>query len=350
MSNDLFQKVVDTTLVAGGSGGLLNADQSNAFIDYMWDATTLGKTVRQIRMNSNTRDIDKMDLGTRITRHASEGVDDSVNAVPTFSKIQVTTEKIRLDWELTKETLEDSIEGPNFEDHLARLMATQLGNDLEDLAMNGDTATASSDPDYAFLKTFDGYHTLATTGGRATVIDNSGGYVDRDVFNNLFKTLPRKYKARRDQLRFWTSSGLVQDYYYYLGTRTEESGIAETQLHPGNPAVEPAGSPGATAFRPFGIPLVEIPLQLEDLTGDYATGDAVDDGDGAADPTQDYHGYVELTHPNNRIWAVKREVEVYREFKPKKDAIEYTVYTRQGVQIDNEEAYIHCKNVRVRGT
>ena len=66
MSNELLQKVIDTTnLGANGavnasgdsanlSGeGLLYPDQANRFLDYMWDATILAKAARTIRMRSN---------------------------------------------------------------------------------------------------------------------------------------------------------------------------------------------------------------------------------------------------------------------------------------------------------
>ena len=39
--SDILQKVVDTTNVGSGNGGLLNTDQANRFIDYMFDATIL---------------------------------------------------------------------------------------------------------------------------------------------------------------------------------------------------------------------------------------------------------------------------------------------------------------------
>jgi hypothetical protein len=350
MSDELFRKLVDTTLVGSAGGGLLNAEQANRFIDYVWDATALGAVVRKIRMTANTRDIDKMDLGQRIARHATEGVDDHINASPTFSKIQVTTEKIRLDWELSAESLEDGIEQANLEDHIARLMATQLGNDLEDLAINGDESAVAGSDGYELLKAFDGYRALVLDGSASTsVVDFKGDYINRTTFNNMYKALPRKYKQRRDQLRFWTSSGLIQDWYYYLAT-IEDFTVAERSHTGGNPVV-PAGQGGSVGHAPFGIPLFEIPLQLEDLTGDYTTGEAVTPtGESvASDATEDYHGYVELTHPDNRIWAMKREVKVAREYKPKKDTIEYTVFTRQGVQVDNTEAWVYGKNVRVRG-
>lgn len=354
MSNELFQKVVDTIQVSGGNGGILSPEQANRFIDYMWDATVLGQRVRQIRMNAPVREIDKMDLGQRIARHATEGVDDHVNAVPTFSKITLSTEKIRLDWELTSEALEDNIEQENLEDHIARLMATQLANDLEDLAINGDTAVTPTSDGYALLKAFDGYHKRALSGGGGNtgghVMSHNGGYVDETVFSRAYRALPRKFKVRRNDLRFWMSPGLVQDYYLYIADKDESNlGFAATGT---GPVRQPGGEAGNVGgFAPFGIPAVEVPLQLETETGSYATGDAVTPpGETAAsDPTQPYHGYVELTHPDNRLWGVKREVKVYRKFAEKKDAIEYTVYTRQGVAIDNPDAYVTVRDIRVRG-
>jgi len=339
MGNELFQKVVDTVQVAGGGGGILNPEQSNRFIDYMWDATALGQTVRQIRMRAPVREIDKMQLGERIARNATEGVDDGVNAKPTFSKIQVSTEKVRLDWELTSESLEDNIEEGSLEDHIARLMATQLGNDLEDLAINGDAG--HTDP---LINTFDGYLQRALDGG-AAVVDWAGAVVDTGLFNRMYKVLPRRYKARRGELRFFTGSGIVQDYYQALVTAGISSGETFAWMQPGNPAVKPEGQGGLTGLSPFGIPLYEVPLFNETFQTNFSNdGSTANSGVGDTD-AGGILGYVVLTHPDNHIWGVKREVTVHREFKPKKDAIEYTVYTRQGVQIDNLDAYVIGKNV-----
>lgn len=340
MGNELFQKVVDTVQVAGGGGGILNPEQSNRFIDYMWDATTLGATVRKIRMRAPVREIDKMSLGERIARNATEGVDDGVNARPTFSKIQVSTEKVRLDWELTSESLEDNIEESNLEDHIARLMATQLGNDLEDLAINGNVA--HTDP---LINTFDGYLKRAVTGG-AAVVDKAGAVIDTALFNRMYKVLPRRYKARRGELRFFTGSGIVQDYHQALINLGIASGETFNWVQGNGPGINPEGQGGLTGLAPFGIPLYEVPLFNETFDTNFSNdgGTTANSGIGDLDATGNL-GYVVLTHPDNHIWGVKREITVHREFKPKKDAIEYTVYTRQGVQIDNLDAYVIGKNV-----
>ena len=83
-----------------GNGGLLNPEQSARFLDYMFDATVIGKVARTVRMKSDTTEIDRMSVGEKLMKLASEGEDTSANSAVTFSKISLTTKKLRLDWEL----------------------------------------------------------------------------------------------------------------------------------------------------------------------------------------------------------------------------------------------------------
>jgi len=78
--SDILQKVVDTTDVGAGGGGLLTKEQSDRFIDYMFDATILARAARTIRMRSNTADIDKVGVGTRLMTVATESTDTATNA------------------------------------------------------------------------------------------------------------------------------------------------------------------------------------------------------------------------------------------------------------------------------
>jgi hypothetical protein len=55
-----------------------------------------------------------------------------------------------------------------------------------------------------------------------------------------------------------------------------------------------------------------------------------------------------LVDPKNLIWGVRRAIQVFREFKPKKDAIEYTMYTRVGANVENPQAAVVVKNVAYR--
>lgn len=335
-ARDLLEKVVNTTQIGAGSGGILNARQANRFLDFVFEQSVLMQTARVVRMNEPTVDIDKVDIGNRIMRKASEGVDDGVNADPTFSKISMTTVKLRLDWELTTEGLEDNIEGDSLEDHVASLMARQTANDLEDLYIHGDTT--SSDP---LLKALNGWRKNARA--NANVYDAGGVNLTRSVFDAALRKLPNKYLQWRNRLRWTTSSSLLQDYLWSLSLDVGATGGPSAGSTLGDTIVN-AGLGGATGganmgmvggVRPFGIALQEIPLYEETEAGSYsgATGN---------------HGVVELTYPENRIVGIQRDIVIYREFKPKKDAIEYTQFIRVANQIENAAGYVHVRNVKVR--
>jgi hypothetical protein len=351
MSNELLQKVIDTTNLGtsgsdlSGDGrtlsgtGLLYPDQANRFLDYMWDATILAKAARTIRMRSNVTEIDRVSVGQRIMTVASEdnprdyvnAADDQfTNAAATFSKISLTTRKLRLDWELSSESLEDNLEGPDLEDHIARLMATQAGNDIEDVLING-TGSGSG-----LLSAFKGFRKLASD--NAHVVDAQGVGLDKQVFNLAIKTLPRKYKQRRNQLRFFTGSNLVQDYLYNLTANAGSvnpfdiaSGVIRGDVAAND------GGPGTTTPFAFGIPVINVPLMDETLAGTYNSPSGL-------------HGDVHLTFPQNFIIGIKRDVTVYRLFQPKKDTIEYTLFIRVGAAMENYDAHVLVKNVKVAGS
>ena len=312
-----------------GNGGLLNAEQSARFLDYMFDATVIGKVARTVRMRADTTEIDRMSVGEKLMTLATEGDTTGSNAAVTFSKISLSTKKLRLNWELSTESLEDNIEGPDLEDHIARLMATQAGNDIEDVILNGNTALSSD----ALYKAFDGVVKIAKANGH--VVDAGGDTISRAVFNDALKALPRKYKQRRTDLRFLSGSNLIQDYLYNTSQNIQNvnpqdiaSGIIRGEVAP------VSGPAGYVAPYAFGIPIVEVPLLPETQTGTYSG-------------TSGSHGDVHLTFPNNVVIGIKRDVTVYRFFWPRKDSIEYTMYTRVGVQIEQADAWVVVKNVKV---
>jgi hypothetical protein len=347
MSNELLAKAAEagTTLTGGmtgsanptdgihvgseGKGGLLNPEQSARFLDYMFDATVIGKVARTVRMRADTTEIDRIGVGEKLMKLAAEAENTGSNAAVQFSKISLTTKKLRLDWELSTESLEDNIEGADLEDHIARLMATQAGNDLEDVVLNGNTALTGD----ALYKSFDGVVKIAKANGH--VVAGAGAAISRDIFNKALKAMPRKYKQRRPDLRFLAGSNLIQDYLYSTSQNIQNvnpQDIASSIIRGDQGGL--GGPAGYVAPFAFGIPIVEVPLLKETQTGSYAT------------PTGE-HGDVHLTFPNNVVIGIKRDVTVYRFFWPKKDSIEYTMYTRVGTQIEQADAWVVVKDVKV---
>lgn len=337
MADDVLKKVIDTTDLGDDNrnGGYLTPDQAEVFIDYMWDATVLGSQVRTERLRANEADLDRIHVGERLIRKGVEATDTGENAQVTFSKINLRTEKIRLDWELSTEVLEDNLEGERLEDHIARMMATQLGNDLEDVAINGDVD--STDP---ALSIMDGWSKRLlgdsdTTPDGAHVVDAGGSVFGRDVVNQALKAVPRKYMQRRGDLRLYVGSSFIQDYLYGL-TQSDSSLIALDNIAANvavNGPVRTEGPAGFLSMRIFGVTVQEVPMFSTTNEGSYSGATGED------------HGDAWLTFPKNLIWGVKREVKIYRQFVQKKDSIEYTVFTRVGTQVENGDAAVVIRDI-----
>ena len=331
-----------TTNPASQGGGVLLPEQSRQFIEYVFDQMVLGNDGRRQIMRANTAEFDKLQVGTRLIRkaaQASENVFDAASGVGSyanrgaqFTKVEIVTTKFRLDYELSTEALEDNIEGSALEDHIVRLMASQFGNDLEDIAINGLAAQGTAS--YAgttYPYTIDGFVALADGAaganhfGPAATVTTASQYFTAATtsgtlksgsaiafFENLYNALGRKYKARRGELKFYASTKNVQTLLTdlrQLGSGGVPEDIASGVLR-GTPAR--VGGPAGMTTSIFGIPVMEVPLYPDH--------------------------YVDLTFPQNRIWGFQRDVTVHREFKPKKDTIEYTVYVRMGVNVEELSA------------
>jgi hypothetical protein len=328
---------VTTSDVSEGSGGLLNAEQANRFIDFVVDQSVLMQNARVVRMRTPTLDIDKVSVGTRLMAKATEATDTASNAALTFSKVSLSSVKLRLDWEISTEALEDNIEGAGLEDHIAQMMARQTANDLDDLLINGNTSSNNG-----LLKALNGFVKLALTSG--TVVDEGGNNVSRASYDRVLRNMPNKYLQRRNELRFFTGPAVVQDTAFSLQNPNSATVATAGAPAPGstfgeqafmNGAIRANGGAGATGLAPYGIPLVEVPLMPETASGDYS---------GASGN----HGYVELTFPNNKVVGMHRDITVYRQFQPKKDTIEYTQFMRVACNVENADSYVIAKNVKLR--
>jgi hypothetical protein len=340
VANDNMENLTTNPLTQ--AGGSLLAEQSRQFLDYIFDQMVLGNDGRRQVMRANTAEFDKIQVGTRLIRKASQasenisdagsGVGTYVNRGAQFTKVEIVTTKFRLDYELSTEGLEDNIEGSALEDHIVRLMASQFGNDLEDIAINGLAAqgTASyAGTTYPF--TLDGFVALAdgaaggTHFGTAATITAASTFFTAATtsgalksgsaivfFENLYNALGRKYKARRGDLKFYASTKNVQTLLTDLraiGSGGVPEDIASGVLRGTQPRVS---GPAGMVTSIYGIPVMEVPLYPDH--------------------------YVDLTFPQNRIWGFQRDVTVHREFKPKKDTIEYTVFIRMGVNVEELSA------------
>ena len=297
------------------ASGILRPEQARRFIDYVWDATILAKDGRRVTMRANSMELEKVNVGERVIRAAAQADAVYTNTGATFSKVELSTKKIRLDWEVSAEALEDNVEGGALEDHLVRLMTNAFANDIEDLAINGVGAGGTS-----FTSIMEGFVHKATTNGDAheavvTVADNAW---TPDVMQKIILALPRKYRALKSNLKFYAGTDAFQGIVKNNGTLSDA--IAEALGHNGNTQantqayLDGQGQTfgGARTTRVLGIDVQEVPY--------YPAG------------------YVDLTFPQNRVWGFQRDITVNRQYVPKKDTIEYTVFVRFGIQWEEEDA------------
>jgi len=308
----------------GTAGGILAPEQARRFIDYVWDATVLAKDGRRVTMRANTMEIEKVNVGERVIRAAAQGSQNYTNTGATFTKVELTTKKIRLDWEVSTESLEDNIEGGALEDHLVRLMTNAFANDIEDLAINGDGSTGD------FLSIMNGFVNqtrnsarVGTTDAHEAVVSLSNDDWTTSIMQKIVLAMPRKYRAVKSNLKFYAGTDAFSGIVRNNGTLADaissafSDRIGSTQ--PNRQAYLDGGAQtigGARTTRVLGIDVMEVPYYPD--------------------------GFVDLTFPSNRVWGFQRDITVNREYKPKKDTIEYTVFVRFGIQWEELDAVAYA--------
>ena len=219
------------------SSGLLNPEQARKFIQQTFEATNLNSLIRHEMRTAKTGEIDKIGIARRILRKKTENHDDGYRAGVETSQIEYATTAVRLPWEITEETLRENIEGQNLEQIITDLMTTQLGIDLEDLYLNGDEATESTDPDYDFLKINDGWIKQISNGGH--VYDaSSESSMSLDLVYKTLKTLPNKYN--NGKLRWLMSPHRAQEWELFLLNKVVNAGGAVPESVYNSPARIPA--------------------------------------------------------------------------------------------------------------
>jgi hypothetical protein len=159
-----------------------------------------------------TGEIDKIGIASRILRAKIENTDDGYRAGIDTDVIEYACKAVRLPWEITEETLRENIEGQQLEAVITDLMTQQLGVDLEDLYLNGDEDTDSSDKDYDFLKLNDGWIKQIKNGGHTYDANNKP--MSLDLFYKTLQQLPNKYN--NGKLRWLMSPKRAQEWELYL--------------------------------------------------------------------------------------------------------------------------------------
>ena len=241
----LQKAVIDTTVA---STALLSPERSRRFIKAVVEQDNLLGQVRLERRQSPSGVIDKMSVGARLIRAATENSDDGYRAGVGFAQVPYATKKLRLPFEITEDVLQENIEGEQFEQDVVNSMTRQFATDLADLGVNGDTADVSADA--PFLTINDGWlKQISTSPIAGRRIDGSAinaGAIHTAHFFEALYAMPNKYKSGGN-LKWIMSPARALTWWEAL---TERAGAAGDAL---------LAARGGAANGPLNLPILEVP-------------------------------------------------------------------------------------------
>lgn len=393
-NEELVQKAV-ATVNDLASSGKLNPAQADKFIDYVIDITGLKNQARVIRFRNEQLDIDKIGVGKRAAMPATEAVAPATRRGITTSKVSLNPKEIIVPFEISDSFREINLEGESVEDHIIKMMATQLANDLETLYINGDVngpgalegdiLDGGSGTQYvldSYLKLFDGWLKM---GRSANIYDAQGANIGSSIFSRMINTLPAKFKRNRADLRFFTSIELEQLMREKLSTRATAKGDSSLQdiapismfgvpvipfpLFPFKPQIVEnvvlvnAATPRALLHAPISSVLAVLPSTLDstpttpytvttDYTVDLVNGTITKVGAGIADGATVKVVYlanpqIVLTHMNNLIVGIGRDIRIEKDRDIFKRVNQYAITAKVSVQYEETTALVLGKNVGI---
>ncbi len=373
----LTKSTIDTGDLA--SGGIMTVTQQKKFLQIARDQSALLKKVRLINMPSSKHEIDKIGVGSRQMRGASENEDVSNNLKkPNFTKIELDSQKYALPWELTEETLEDNIEKGNLATVVRNLFAEQFGLDSEDVALNGnDTQPAGTLVDMAG-------NIDAVTDPITLTVDSTAGYprnsnaglllIDTEKFSYESITATTFVNCGRAQDGTTIATHLdnapityvkdaligVDNGWFTIALAGASNFVDLSAINSGNidsdhffalyEALPPRFSRGS---RKTGIKWMMSTKQwikyLESLSnrlttgGDAATGGVEQKpvGIGVIEVPAMPDDAIILTNPKNFIWGVQRGMKVRRDGDSKdmiaRDVVFWNITSRFAMEIEEVE-------------
>ena len=303
-------------------------------------------------MNKESKNIRALGLGTgRFLKPAATFSSSDYKKELSHNLITLTAKKVRGCIVIYDDDLEDNIEGQAFADHLMRMIAAKIANELEEAYWIGDTAGGFGADDIRGL--WDGWRYRIMNGvnpgdkyyndvaGGAHILDantdfefntektiaeQGGANYDWEFkFGKMLRTLPSKYKkGGLSNLRFFCSDQVVQDYIEALAARSTVLG--DNAILGKGPAQ-------------YGtVPIISCPLMPTTLAEDYA-----DYRDGMEGDRTD----VLLTHKDNLIIGIHRDIKMESQREAADEATYFFYSLRVDLAIENINAVVLTKNLKV---
>jgi len=135
LSNSLksLRKMVSLPLIT------FEAEEADRFIDYIVDESVMKNSARIVRMNKETKNVRALGLGdSRFLYPGATFTSADYTKQHTDHKITLTSEKLRGCVVIYDDDLEDNIEGDAFANHIMKMVAGKIANELDEIFWIGD--------------------------------------------------------------------------------------------------------------------------------------------------------------------------------------------------------------------
>ena len=296
---DMLFAAIKAITVPGLGSSVLVPEQADRFIRVMEERTVLLGSVRRLTMSSGTRNIDRTGFAGRIlTAPAPEGQEYTTRTDPAFYTNQLVAKKARGAAFISDEALQENIEREGFENTLVDMIATQAGIDLEELLLCGDTGSPDS-----YLALLDGWLKDAPNKITGSTTPGAGQFAQdnvEDMFEKMLLAVDPKYLANRAQWRFYVTFKIENDYRNVL--RGRNTGLGDT------------AQTGAQPLFYKGIRVEEVPKMPA--------------------------GTAWLTHVDNTVYGIRRDIEIEPDRVAGKDGWDFHVRVRSDADYEDENATV----------
>lgn len=174
----------------------LNTAQADKFIDYVVDESVILKSSRVVRMDTPSKVIGKIGISDKILYPAQRGQALATNkrTEATPDKITLTSQEVIGEVRIYDDEIEDNIEGVAFKEHMMKMIAKKVANQLERVGLYSRKVANPAD----LLQMFDGFVKSVETAGVVVDANNTvlfaDRFIDKEKLAKLRKSIDTKYR------------------------------------------------------------------------------------------------------------------------------------------------------------
>lgn len=334
----------------------LAAEEADRFIDYIVDESVMKNKARVVKMNKPTQNIRALGLGTGDFLHPGATFTSSeYKKILSHHKIELISKKVRGCIAIFDDDLEDNIEGDAFADHLMKMVAKKIANELDIAYWIGDTGAGNAFGDTDIKSLWDGWRYQIANGdtdggtyynavsggsiildatsdftiaGRIAMCAKTAPYNWEFKYDKLLSTLDSKYKVGGlGNLAFYNSDKVSQNYIEALAARSTILGDAAIL--------------GKAELQYGLVPIVSSPNMPTTMAGGTQ---AIEKCTGGA------HADCLITPNGNLIIGIQRDIKIESQ-REAADEATYMFYTMRATPaIENINACVMIRKLTVTGS